>query len=669
MRFKSPPAFTRNRVKYIFLPLAAALALVSSILSAAAGLQTFEVATNGTAQGPVFSFSAALEQSRRVRGRNTDKIRLRLHTGTYLLTEPLLLTGKDSGLLIEACRRESPVFSSQTAIHGWKRSLSNPNVWQTQIAGVRDGNWVFHELFVNGRRKQRTRLPEHGFFHMAGPGIPNRPTEFSFHAGDIRPEWAQSGDVELIAYLAWAQSRNQIREVFASSHIVSLAGDALPNTSESDARYYIENAPIPLQPGQWHLNLATGLLTYWPEAGEDILNASITAPCLYDLVQIKGTPLQPARDIVFRGIGFADTDWPLAGGTDMDPQAAVEIPAAVQAEFARDCAFEQCVFQRLGGYALQLNRGCEMDKIIGNEMTDLGAGGIRVGEMNPADATPFPCGHHTITDNHIHDIGLVSAPAVGIFILLSSHNEIAHNEVDHTYYTAISVGWSWGYGETTCCGNIVEFNHLHDIGQGMLSDMGGIYTLGRQPGAIIRNNLIHDVNIYRYGGWGLYTDEGSTGIVLENNIVYRCQNAGFHQHYGLANIVRNNIIALNSNNQLMRTRTETHISFIFTNNIVYFDTGWLLGGNWNDDLEMDHNIYFDTRSKAGDTRTLQLLQAWQKRGHDQHTLFIDPLFVAPRQENFQLQPQSPALRLGFHPIDLRDVGIRPKYRRQPLLLR
>ena len=196
-----------------------------------------------------------------------------------------------------------------------------------------------------------------------------------------------------------------------------------------------------------------------------------------------------------------------------------------------------------------------------------------------------------------------------------------------------------------------------------MSDMGGVYTLGIQPGAIVRNNLIHDVNIFSYGGWGLYTDEGSSGILLENNIVYRCQSAGFHQHYGRANIIRNNIFALNGEAQLARTRVEPFLSFIFTNNIVYFDTGQLFAGNWGDDLKMDHNIYFDTRSLEGDNRTLNLLHAWRKRGHDLHSLFIDPLFVAPRVGDFRLDSNSPALRLGFHPIDLQSIGIRPKFRR------
>jgi parallel beta-helix repeat protein len=194
----------------------------------------------------------------------------------------------------------------------------------------------------------------------------------------------------------------------------------------------------------------------------------------------------------------------------------------------------------------------------------------------------------------------------------------------------------------------------------ILSDMGGIYTLGKQPGTVIRNNLWHDIAAIRYGGWGIYFDEGSSGILAENNVVYRTTHGGFHQHYGETNVVRNNIFAFARDHQLQRTRPEPHRSFSFVTNIVYFDSGSLLTGDWSgDQYQMDWNVYFDARPDAKPDQ-LSLgpctWEKWQERGHDQHSLIADPLFVAPRENDFRLQPNSPAFSLGFRPIDLSGVG-------------
>jgi hypothetical protein len=96
-----------------------------------------------------------------------------------------------------------------------------------------------------------------------------------------------------------------------------------------------------------------------------------------------------------------------------------------------------------------------------------------------------------------------------------------------------------------------------------------------------------------YGGWGIYFDEGSSGILAQSNLVYRTTHGGFHQHYGETNFVRNNIFALAQVHQVQRSRVEPHQSFSFETNIVFFDTGVLLGNEWADDkFKMDWNVYF-----------------------------------------------------------------------------
>ena len=615
----------------------------------------------GKTDGPLATLPAALAKARATR--TTAENRVVLRGGTYILSAPLVFTPEDSGLTVTSYRGETAVITSETPISSWHRAPgSDPDLWQAVVPGAQDGAWIFHELFINGRWAQRARLPASGYYRIANE-VKGQPLQLQFRPGDIKPEWAQAGDVEMVRLQAWAEARNQIKEVSEASNIVSLAGSILQYANEENARYYIENAPGPLAPGQWRLDRHAGVVTYRAQSGDDLARATITAPRLYDLVRLEGQKDHPVHDIAFRGLTFAGADWRLDGGSDIDVQAAVEVPAAFQAQDAQHCTVNQCVFTRLGGYAIDLGHGCQSNTIMGCAMFDLGGGGIRVGDTDPTKAAEAPNFGNVISDNHIHHIGLVNAPAVGVLIFLSASNLVAHNEIDHTFYTTVSVGWTWGYAPNACHDNIIEFNHLHNFGQGILSDMGGVYTLGIQRGTIVRQNLIHDVNVSGYGGWGLYTDEGSSGIVLESNIVYRCQSAGMHQHYGETNLFYNNIFALNKEAQLARTRPEPHLSFYFTNNIVYFDSGKLVSGNWSGQVGLDHNLYFDTRFSSTHLPLDGVLKfdEWRASGHDIHSIFIDPLFVNPAAGDFRLRSSSPAASFGFHPFELRDVGVRKKY--------
>jgi parallel beta-helix repeat protein len=226
---------------------------------------------------------------------------------------------------------------------------------------------------------------------------------------------------------------------------------------------------------------------------------------------------------------------------------------------------------------------------------------------------------NAVTDNHIYDGGKIWPSAIGILLRHAADNLIAHNHIHDLYYTGISVGWVWGYHPSAATGNRIEANHIHHIGRGLLSDMGGIYTLGPSPGTVLAGNVIHDVESYGYGGWGIYTDEGSTAILIENNIVYRTKTGGFHQHYGKENVVRNNVFAFSRTDQIQRSRAEPHLSFTFERNIVYWTEGTLLGKTWKDDqFRMDFNCYWNAAGQPVTFAGLSL-EEWRTRDHDVHS--------------------------------------------------
>jgi hypothetical protein len=246
---------------------------------------------------------------------------------------------------------------------------------------------------------------------------------------------------------------------------------------------------------------------------------------------------------------------------------------------------------------------------------------------------------------------------VGIIIFNASDNQLTHNDISNLRYSGISAGWVWGYAYSPSKRNKIEFNRIHHLGWGELCDMGGVYTLGASEGTTVSNNVIHHVYSFDYGGWGLYTDEGSFGIVEENNLVYACKNSGFHQHYGKENIIRNNIFALNIRAQLQATRVEEHRSISFTNNIIYFEKGTLLSSNWHKfNLLSDYNCYWDTRSK--DIRFADKSFAeWQKSGKDVHSVIADPMFVNPEEFDFHFKNLSVARKIRFIPFDYSRAGV------------
>jgi parallel beta-helix repeat protein len=403
----------------------------------------------------------------------------------------------------------------------------------------------------------------------------------------------------VIALLAWAEIRMRITAVDEERHVAILAGDPRPSNQEADARYWIENVPDSLDtPGEWYQDPSTRVLVYLPWRGENVDREEAIAPVLPELVRLQGRPEAGAtvHNISFRGLSFRHSAWKLSANGYADTQAAVDATSAFEATGAEEIAIENCAFTQLGGYAISFGRGSKRNRIAANRFSDIGAGGIKIGEGVAAKSASERSENNVIADNEMHDLGLVYPGAVGVWIGDSSDNTISHNHIHDLFYTAISVGWTWGYGPSQCKGNRIEYNHLHNIGKEMLSDMGAIYTLGIQPGTVIRNNLIHDVAPFSYGGWGIYLDEGSTEILVEDNVVYNTKSAGFHQHYGRDNVVRNNIFAFGKEFQLMRTKAEPHVSFTFEHNIIYFDEGQLLGSNWSGDgFQMDRNIYWNNR--------------------------------------------------------------------------
>ena len=644
--------------------------------------------------GPFATLERALEAVRQARNRagaeaTLAEATISLGDGQYFLSAPIVLKPEDSHLAIAATVGESPTLSGGRPISGWREvTVAGKPLWSAEVPLLDGHPWAFHELWVNGRRAVRARHPQTGYLAVAG--LPDKAGEwtkghsrFQFRAGDLRASPTIT-NAEVVVMNRWVESRLPITQVDEQNNIVSFSKKSVFTLEKGDL-YYVEGAMEFLDtPGEWYLDRERHTLFYLPRAGEVPEKTMVVAPVLAQVVRLEGRRDQPVEGVRFVGVTLSHTEWCFPDGFSeakhrptIDPapapdvggfgQAAIGVPGAVWGEYACGCAFSRCVFVGLGDYGLELGRGCRTNRVEGCEFAQLGAGGIKLGETAIRTDAADQAADNQVSNCHIHDGGLMFHSAIGVWIGQSPGNRIEHNHIHDFYYTGISIGWTWGYGPALASSNLVAFNHIHHIGVKsngdgpILSDMGGIYTLGKQPGTVIRNNLWHDFAGIRYGGWGIYFDEGSSGILAENNVVFRTTHGGFHQHYGETNLVRNNVFAFARDHQLQRSRPENHTSFIFATNIVYFDAGVLVGGDLsNDHYVIDHNLYFDARPGAK-TEALPIgpctLAQWRERGHDRESLIADPLFTNPKAGDFGLKAGSPAWKLGFQPIDLQRVGI------------
>ncbi|HOC00923.1 MAG TPA: right-handed parallel beta-helix repeat-containing protein [Verrucomicrobiota bacterium] len=464
-------------------------------------------ANPGTRAKPLATLERARDAVRELKhaGPLTEPVTVWMQDGNYPLSREVRFGPEDSGtaacpITYTAAEGAAVVLDGGRRVTGWKKH--NDILWVADVPDVASGSWRFRQLYVNGQQRVRARTPNQGYLLVAGcpEGTPKTAhyhkdcQTFQFKPGDIRPDWSNLSDVEVIVYHFWTDSHLPIKAVDTVSNLVTFAHKAgktfTDDFSEEGARYIVENVFEGLDaPGEWYLNRQTGQLFYYPMPGEDPTRAEVVAPFAATHVRLEGNPAERryVEHLHFRNLAFVHSRFELPAGNSNDQQGSASVPATITLRGARHCAFEQCRLSNLGTFAFDVMAGCEEN-------------------------------------------------------------------------------------------NSIEFNHIHHIG-GVLSDMGGIYTLGVSPGTVIRNNHIHDVDANHYGGWGIYHDEGSTHLLVENNVVHHTKCAPFNIHFAKEVTVRNNIFALGKLEQASRGRTEPHKSVFFENNIVYWREGELLSKN------------------------------------------------------------------------------------------
>lgn len=649
----------------------------------------------GTVDAPLKTLERAKELLKN--NSSDDSVTVWFREGTYTIDKTVEFTSADrSNVIYRSYPYEKVTFSGSRAVTGWSETTINGvKAFITDVEVDSDEDY-FRSLFKGDKRLPLSTYPKEGTFKVADPSEaeavanPHDPYFFthflSFYAHkDNILDFANASDVEVEVMHFWCDEHLPVHSVDALTGRVEFSKPTSMRVRVDDNFVYHNVKEALSLPGEWYLDRAEDKLYYIPEDGDTIENTVLNAGINDRLFAFDGV-----TNVSFQGIDFINTDWDFTGknGAFWDkmfesthplyenikycidhPQAAFEVPAAINIIASSDIDFTDCRFENLSYTAVKFDKGTQNCDITSCMFNEIGANAIFI---NGDFVVPATTRNINVTDCHIRNYGRIFSNAIGILLTHAYDCDLTYNEIHDGWYTGISVGWNWGYAEHPTNKINISNNLIYNIGNGWLSDMGGIYTLGVQPETVISGNVIYNVGCdegaYGYGGWGIYLDEGSSEMLVENNLVYDCSSETFHQHYGRDNIVRNNIFAFGGEGAFIVTKHEEHNSLTATNNIFVTDNAPMYAFDTDKDWFVDDsNLYWDYdrggKVLSGNTVSLsdrKSLVTMTVQGYYNNAVFKDPLFRDAENRDFTLAENSPALETGFVPFEY-DAGTLTKF--------
>jgi len=576
-------------------------------------------------------------------------------------------------------------------VSGWVHDSFNGHDCLSAFLPEEHRKAVFTDLYVNGVPASPTRYPEgEKTFTVLDTENNSDAALFSPSSWFIarKKDLAGLSDIENATvnyYHYWIDEHSPVSAYDARTGRIDMALPSrfaittryAPVEATSALHYYFEHIPQGFtRPGQWYLDRNAGKVYYMPtDPTCDPSSLEVYAPSTPALFRIEGSREVPIKDIHITDLDLLCTKNEYAASSDMgthesgvethyfasDAQSVCGGSGALSFDYAKDCSVENCSLSCMGVYSIGINPGCRAIRVENNLITRMAAGGVRItgGSANAPeeDRTDF-C---VVRGNTITHLGLRYAAGCGVLIIHASHNEVSENEIAWLDYTGISVGFVWGYRANMAFGNLIRRNHIHHVGMGRLSDMGGIYLLGHQPGTRVEYNRIHDVNSNHYGGWGIYTDEGSQDLLIRGNVVYNTKCEGYHQHYGARNMVVNNIFAFGGLGSLRVSRGELHDTILFERNLFiqkgkpFMDPVHVSVGGHNVTLRtasLQKNIFFDLKGEGQLPTPDGLQNAGEVLSHlgiGGNSFVADPGVTDIGHYDFTPLPGSKAEELGFSP--------------------
>jgi hypothetical protein len=473
---------------------------------------------------------------------------------------------------------------------------------------------------------------------------------------------------------------------------------------------WLENSLSVLTPGSWVYHRESSRLYYCPAGNEP--EEGLEAALLTEFIRVEGsneepTGLRPVQQVHFEEITFTRSGrFSFHGLTGKGIQHDWEMHDApscmVRFRHVHQSSVTRCRFVEAGAGGVRLDLAATENTISDCEFSHLGGCGVVL------------CGYglsrnylnhsNTVSHNHLHHLGLFYWHCPGIFIWQSGNNTIADNHLHDLPYTGIvcsgrtvydrsgrgecSGTINWDDVEAQCgkdyvhnvwhyCGitswwmreplmhsrdNLIEYNRIHDVMQTM-GDGNGIYVSGAGGGNVVRFNAVGPCPSPTMAE-GIRCDDDQHHTIIHGNLIFGQGGHATAITLKGINQVTNNIMALpfvdETTRGMLSLETGPLNGSVIKHNIFYtatpgqkFVSEIRIHGTGRKarlrDTESDHNIYYCTGAPELGNEWVAEQQGF---GNDYASLGSDPGFVDAEKGDFNLKPDSTALKAGFSPLPL-----------------
>ena len=546
---------------------------------------------------------------------------------------------------------------------------------------------------------------------------------------------ALAGDIEIVNFEQYSVSKLRISCVDTVNHLVYLTGVTATEADHPTAhgfipahRYLVENVQDQLTlPGQWFLDRSGSpwTLTYLANPGENPNTDTVTVPQLTQLIVASNL-----QYVTFQGLTFEHDNHTLpATGYN----GSSEIIAGLSFQNSQHITFDSSIVTQTSGVGLEFiscidksspnwcvvnnaNAVTANNLIANGAFYELAADAIRIGGSGQSSDTNANVPQfNTVQNNVVEGYGRVFPSSKAITQGEAHDNLYTHNDIYDGYKGAIKVCYCADSDTNPpfTNNNIISFNHVYNLFQGIMNDSGSLYMGVGTPsppssgtGNKMLNNKVHDVNDASaldadgYGGDGLYMDDFTGQVDVENNLVYRVSGnavsfSGPRAGPNQASTVKNNILAfarqslLNSYDPYsFGTMPPLPLFFVASNNLLYFDRNgaesfYVQGGctfagaePYSAYEQWTSNLFWRTDGAfAADAQAFHIQQSldangncgnmklwsyftfagWQKDGEDLQSVVQNPGFANPAfpADDYTLQ-KSPGV--GFVVFDSSQAG-------------